>query len=131
MKINLIFGPVLIPDKMVFRQANINIPEDHYIFFSKETIKELRDEFHEKKIENNITINHNGINVEGVFLTKSFIVNDNKREKLPKEFKNLPNGTWMAEYRIENKEIWKLNEENKLNGFSIEGILGTEYKKEI
>ena len=76
MKENIIFGPVLIPNKKVFRQANINIPEEHYIFFSEETIKKLRENFHEKNYDNNVNINHNGIKVQGVFLTKSFIINN-------------------------------------------------------
>ncbi len=131
MKKNLIFGPVLIPDKKVYRQATINIPEEHYIFFSKKTIKELRENFHEKNYDNNININHNGIQVQGVFLTKSFIINDTNNKDLPTEFKNLPNGTWMAEYQIENEEIWKMIENKELNGFSIEGILNFEYSQQL
>lgn len=129
MKENIIFGPVLIPNKKVFRQANINIPEEHYIFFSEETIKKLRENFHEKNYDNNVNINHNGIKVQGVFLTKSFIINDTNTKDLPMEFSHLPNGTWMAEYRIENKNIWNMIENKELNGFSIEGILDFKYSQ--
>jgi hypothetical protein len=113
----------------VFRQANINIPEEHYIFFSEETIKKLRENFHEKNYDNNVNINHNGIKVQGVFLTKSFIINDTNTKDLPMEFGHLPNGTWMAEYRIENKNIWNMIENKELNGFSIEGILDFKYSQ--
>ena len=129
MKENLIFGPVLIPNKEVLRQANINIPEEHYIFFDEQTIKDLRKDFHNRNNENNVTINHNGVYVNGVYLTKSFIINKNNRKILPKEFSNLPNGTWMAEYLVENKSIWKLIEEKKIKGFSIESILSYDYSQ--
>ena len=123
-KINKVFGPVLIPNKKVYRNPNDTIDEPHYIFFSAETITKLRQKFYEHNFDNNVNINHDGIQVDGVKLTKSFIVNQENILDLPLDFYHIPIGTWMAEYQIDNEDIWKQVKEKKLNGFSIEGVIG-------
>lgn len=122
-KLQRVFGPALIPNKKIYRNPNKAINEPHYIFFSEETIAKLRRKFHENNYDNNVNINHDGIQVDDVMLTKSFIVDKDNKSQLPSEFSHLPIGTWMVEYQIDNEEIWKMVEEKKLNGFSIEGLL--------
>ena len=130
MKKNRILGPVMIPDKIIYRNANSFVNEPHSIVFSSETIEKLRKKFHENNFDNNVNLNHDGIQVTGVTLSKSFLINDENRNDMLEEFKDLPNGTWMAEYEIENEEIWKMIQNEELRGFSIEAFLdyGEEYK---
>ena len=44
-------------------------------------------------------------------MTKSFLISDSNKKDLPDNFKDLPNGTWMIEYEIQNEKVWKLIEE--------------------
>ena len=118
---NFILAPVLIPNKAIIRNANNIIDETHKIYFTEETIGLIRNDFHEKKCENLMSINHNE-ETFGLTLTKSFIIDKENRKTLPKEFIELPIGTWMIEYCVENDFVWKMIKEGKLNGLSIEGI---------
>ena len=119
----LIFGPALIPDLKIYRKPNNKVQKPHYIMFSAETIEKIRRKFHKKNYNNRVNINHSGILISGVTMTKSFLLNPINRGSVPNEFQNLPNGTWMIEYIVENDYIWKQIQEKNLNGFSIEGLI--------
>jgi hypothetical protein len=126
---NRVFGPVMIPDKEIYRNANHLVNEPHNVVFPAATIAGFRERFHENNFDNNVNINHDGIQVTGVKLSKSFLIDQENKNSLPEEFKDLPIGTWMAEYEIENEEIWQLIQNKKLRGFSIEAILAYGYGK--
>lgn len=131
---NYILAPILIPNKKIIRNANNIINETHQIYFSEETIKKIKDNFHKKNQENKININHNE-EIFGLTLTKSFLINNENKNELPKDFQELPIGTWMLEYIVEDDTIWKMIEEKKLNGLSLEGVfqynLINEIQKEV
>jgi len=122
MKKNRIFGVAMIPDKIIYRNPNALVNEPHYVYFTAETIAKARNSFHKNNCEENVNIEHSGILVEGVKLTKSFLISEDNKTQLPEEFLDMPIGTWMVEYDIENEEVWQLIKDKKLNGFSIEGI---------
>lgn len=121
-----ILGPVIIPNKKMLRAPNSKVDDYHYVFFSSETIKKIKDKFHFKKKDNNITIEHKGELIKGIFLTKSFILDEVNIQSIEDKFKNLPLGTWMIEYRVDNQEVWQMIKDKKLNGLSIEGIFDYE-----
>ena len=117
----IIFGPAVIPGLKIYRNANKAVNEPHYILFTAQTIEQIRTKFHAKNYDNNVNIDHDGIQVQNVKLIQSFLLDDTNRTLQPKEFQDLPNGTWMIAYKIENEEIWDVIKNKKLNGFSIEG----------
>jgi hypothetical protein len=121
MKEYIILGPVLIPNQVIERKPNTEIPEPHYIKFSEETILEIRRTYNKEIFNNKVTINHQKNLTDGVYLKKSFILDDLNRNNQPSEFRSLPNGTWMIEYSVENEEVYNMIKEGKINGFSIEG----------
>lgn len=125
---NRIFGPALIPNKLIYRNPNKSVSEPHYIRFTESIIEEIRIRFHRNNINNNVNINHDGIHIKGVSLSKSFIVTEENMHDLPLEFKNLPKGTWMVEYIVDNKDIWEMIKDKKLKGFSVEGLFGYSEK---
>jgi hypothetical protein len=126
MNTNHILAPLIIPNKKITRNPNSSINEVHQIFFSIETIKIIRESFHKKNGKQFININHNGI-VTGVIITKSFIIEEGNIKSLPTEFLNLPIGTWMIECKVENNEVWKMINENQINGLSLEGIFQYDF----
>ena len=119
---NYIFGPAMIPDKKIYRNPNNIVKEPHYVYFDSDTIQKLREKFHKDNFDNKVNINHDGVQVNGVIMTKSFLINDENRKELLKEFRDLPNGTWMIEYEIKNEKICEQIKDKKLNGFSVEGL---------
>ncbi len=123
---NYIFGPVLIPNKEILRAPNSKVDNYHYVVFSIETIKKIREKFHNSQKDKNINIEHKGEFIKDIFITKSFILNEINIKTIQDEFKNLPIGTWMVEYRVDNNEVWCMIKENKLKGFSVEGSFSYE-----
>ena len=123
---NYVLGPTMIPDKKIFRRPNEKVEEPHYVVFSAETIVECRKKFHKDNLENKVSLNHNCVLLEGITMTKSFLISNDNRCGLPEQFGQLPNGTWMIEYHVQNEKVWKLISDKKLNGFSIEGIFNYE-----
>ncbi len=119
---NYVFGPAMIPDKKIYRNANNAVREPHFVIFNTDTIKRIREKFHKNNFDNRVNINHDGIQVSGVRMTKSFLIDSENRSSLKDNFLDLPDGTWMIEYEIENEEIWNMIGEKKLNGFSVEGL---------
>jgi len=126
---NVIFGPAMIPDKKFYRKANDVIKEPHYVIFSAETIAKIRTKFHKKKHDNRVNINHDGVLVQNVIMIESFLLDSGNRNALPNEFKDLPDGTWMISYEVENLEILKMINEKNINGFSVEGLF--EYADKV
>lgn len=124
--VNYIQGPVLIPGKKILRGPNAKVDDYHYVVFSRETIIVIREKFHQEKKENNLNIEHNGILLKDIYLTKSFILDDTNIKLIVGEFKDLPIGTWIIEYRIENENVWKMIQDKIINGFSIEGTFNYE-----
>jgi hypothetical protein len=127
MEDRIIYGPALTPDLKIYRNPNDLVNEPHMVFFSKETIEQIRTKFHKKNYDNNINIKHNGIRIQNVEMIKSFLIDENSNPSLPNEFKDLPLGTWMLAYKIENDEVWEMIKNNEIKGFSVEGIF--EYVK--
>jgi hypothetical protein len=123
---NYVLGAAMIPDVKMLRPPNSKVDEHHFVYFSAETIAIARKKFHTNNREDCVNINHDGVQVTGVKLTKSFIINHENIHHLDKEFASLPIGTWMIEYLIENEDIWRKIQDKKLNGFSIEGIFDYE-----
>ena len=129
MDYRIILGPAIIPDLKIYRNKNKTIREPHFVLFTAETISQIRTKFHAKKHDNNVNIEHSGVQVQNVKLIQSFLLDNQTRHSLPTEFHDLPNGTWMISYKIENNEIWEKIKDKKLNGFSVEGLF--DYGKQI
>ena len=110
----------------MLRGPNKVVNEPHKVFFTAETIVKIREKFHQNNFDNRVNINHDGVQVKGVELTQSFILSEENRNDLDSEFRELPAGTWMVEYRIDNEDIWQQIKDKKLNGFSVEGIFNYE-----
>ena len=123
---NYILGPVIIPNKKILRAPNSKVDDYHYVLFSSKTIKNIREKFHNDKMDNKLNINHKGELLKDVFLTKSFILDKVNIKTIHDEFKVLPLGTWMIEYRVDNQEVWQMIKDKKINGLSIEGIFDYE-----
>ena len=122
MEDRIIIGPAMIPNKKIYRNPNRVVNKPHYVYFDELTIKVIREKFHKKNYNNKVNINHDGVLVEEVILIDSFLIDDVNRETLQPQFQDLPNGTWMVSYRIQNDDIWEKIKDKQLNGFSVEGI---------
>jgi len=116
----IISGPALIPDLKIFRSAkSLGLEEDGYMFFSKDTIKEMAELFMTNENMNNITLGHDTVNTD-LRLIESWLVMNSENDKASELGFNVPNGTWMISYKVESTELWNRIKEGEFNGFSIE-----------
>ena len=121
----ILMGAALIPDKKIYRH---NGEEEYYIFFSKETVRKASELFLTKGKQNNSTLEHE-VELNGLSVVESWIIEDEKKDKSAKYNLNLPVGTWMVSVKVNNDQIWEeFVKEGKVKGFSIEGFFADKIK---
>jgi len=123
----IIYAPALIPNKMIFRKDIQGEPA--HVYFEKETIKELLIDFNRKGGVQVVNLNHSNEKVEGVFAFESWIVDDKQIDKSFKMGFDVPEGTLMRGYKIDNDAVWNDIKLGNLKGLSIEGQLFPEEVK--
>lgn len=110
---NSITGPILIPDKKIYRR---NESGEYYLVFSKDAIKRFASDLLTNGCIQNISIQHNGTLLTGIKPIEVYL-KDSNRNSL-NGFEDLPDGTLFVTYLIEDKDL--LNRIKDLSGFSIE-----------
>ena len=67
--------------------------------------------------------------VDGIYMIESYIVNSG-RGIAPVEFSDIPDGSWVASYKVDNEDLWKeIVNGKKLNGFSLQGLFNLSPEK--
>lgn len=111
----IVSGPALIPDFPIYRDMD---GEKFYLKFTEDTVKEYAIKFFRDKREGEGNIQHQ-FGVNGITFFESYLLNK-ERGIVPKEFENLPDGTWFLSAKIDNDEVWQLVKDGVLNGFSVD-----------
>ena len=115
----IVVGPVLIPNKKIFRVDGEG--QGYEVFFKPETVEKLAQNYLKKGYQGEATLEHEK-KVKGVTLVESWL----KTSKLDKSNSyglNLPLGTWVGAFKIDNDKIWNdFVKSGEVKGFSIEGM---------
>lgn len=115
----IVAGPVLIPNKKILRVDGAGKPYE--VFFSEETVEKLAQNYLKRRYNNESTLEHEE-KIAGVSLVESWI----KTTKLDKSNGlglNLPMGSWVGLFKIDNDDIWDdYVKTGSVRGFSIEGV---------
>ena len=118
----LLMGPILLPNKKILRVDGLNTP--YFVFFKPETIKRLSEMYLQKKYTDKATLEHDK-KIEGVSLVESWVVESREKDKSNLYGLNVPVGTWMGTFKIDNEDIWQnYVKTGEVKGFSIEGLFG-------
>ena len=115
----IVTGPAMIPQQLILRKDEMGNP--FHVFFSQETIKDIAKKFFEYNKMNNTDVNHDDDITTKNTLLESWIVENPNMDKSKAMGFNVPEGTWMTSYKINDEATWKQIKEGKLNGFSIAG----------
>ena len=117
-------GPVLIPDKPIYRKQE---GKEFNITFPKKTIQLTMENFFKKGYQSNSTLEHDeNLKLSGVTFVESWIKESEVDKSVHYGF-NEPDGTWFASMKIENNEIWNdFVKTGKVKGFSIDGFFDLE-----
>jgi hypothetical protein len=107
----ILSGPVMIPNKEIYR----NNPVPHYCVFSEESIRNAVYKSSKQGNLNNMNFMHSDeedSQLKSAVLLESYFLQEDKDD--------LPKGTWIASWFIEDEEEWQYIKDNKLTGFSVE-----------
>lgn len=123
-----ITGVVCLADTPIYR-VNERYGE-FYIKFTPEVIKTMMLKYSIEGKQNKVNIDHSEF-VEGCYMIESYI-KDDSRGVSPVEFKDVPNGSWFATFKVMNDELWEeIKVTEKFKGLSLEGYFDLEPTDEI
>lgn len=124
---HLVTAPVMLAETKIPR-FNPELGK-YYVKFSKETIeKMMRKYFKENKIHK-VNVNHDPTQQkDGIYMMESYVVGDRTSSKL---FPDLPDGSWVATFYVDNEDVWEKIKEGEYNGFSLEGYFIEKYEDEM
>ena len=115
----ILMGAALIPNKKIYRKSG---EKEYYIHFSEETVRKASQLFLSKGKQNNSTLEHE-VELGGLSVVESWIIEDETHDKSRKYGLNMPIGTWMVSVKVNNDEVWdEFVKTEKVKGFSIEGF---------
>ena len=120
----ILIGAVLIPDKPILRNDdhNINGGNPFNIFFTKETVRKVMENYHINLRNNNTTLEHSG-SVPNITVIESWIKEDEQKDKSALFNLSDPVGTWYVTMKVNNEDIWtEFVKTGNVKGFSIEGF---------
>ena len=113
----------MIPDYPIIRNVD---GYSFYVKYSRETIKEMAEKMLKDGTFNNVDTQHNMQFIDGLSLIELYI-KDSKKGIVPSFLQNIPDGTLIASYHIEDDTLWDSVKNGKLlNGFSLAGVFDFE-----
>ncbi len=121
----IVTGPALVPDRLIYR-IHPKTKQEYYIKFSAEVIEQIVLRYFTQNKQINFNLEHNKKDdVQGVIL-ESWIVSDPTYDKSALYgFKNVIPGTWMISVKVQDKEFWdSYVKTGSVRGFSVEGMFG-------
>ena len=87
-----------------------------------EDVKAIAEKAMKNKLIDVVNLEHDMDETIDAYMTKSWLVEDTENDLSNKYGMNLPEGSWVAEYKIEDKKVWEDIKAGIYKGFSIEGI---------
>ena len=118
----IVIGAAMVPNRMIHRYDDLG--NLYYVFFSKDSIKKMAQKFLKEKRTDETSIEHDGIKLgkDKVYISESWISEDETYDKSVKYGFSLPVGTWYVSMKVNDDKVWKMIKQKSLNGFSVEGL---------
>ncbi len=122
----IISGPLMVADLPIYRKDE-SLGE-YYAIFDSPTILKIAQRYFKNQFTSNVNLMHDPLmEVQGVFMFESFIIDRSRGIAPPNGFNGLTDGSWFGSYKVDNDEIWNdFIKTGTLKGFSVEGIFKHE-----
>jgi len=117
----VVVGPAMVPNKLIKRTDEKGLP--YHVYFTEQTIKDISEDFFAKANLNRTNTDHKEDTLTtNNTLLESWIVEDPNKDKSSLYGFEVPKGTWMVKYKINDDDTWKRVKNGELRGFSVEGL---------
>jgi Putative phage serine protease XkdF len=121
----IITGALIVADLPIYR-VNDKIGE-FYVVFDKNQVEKIVQKFFRQHNTSNVNEMHDSnLQVDGVYMFESFIIDSKRGINVPDGFTGITEGSWMGSYKIDNPEIWNKVLDGTFQGFSVEGMFDME-----
>lgn len=114
----LVVGPVLIPEKPIYRNDGTN---GFYIQFSKEAIEHLAYNYLMSGRMWSTTLQHEEV-AENVCIVESWIKTSENDKSVDMGI-NVPIGSWLCAMKVYDDSTWERIRSGELKGFSVEALV--------
>lgn len=115
---HLVRGVVMRSDFPIYRRDGYY---EYYIVYKADTIRRMAEKYLAEKLQNQVSLDHNGVFVQGVDMVQWFI-KDTAKGIAPEGFEDCADGSLFAEFHITDPEIWEAVKAGTYRGFSLEGF---------
>lgn len=122
---HMVVGPVLIPDKPIYRNQD---GEEFYIQFSKESVERLAYNYIKQGYNMTSFTAQHQYPVNEVYIVESWLKTTENDKSNDLGF-DCPIGTWFVGAKVNNLEVWEDIKDGKMNGFSVEAFVSLDELK--
>lgn len=96
---------------------------EYYIQYSKETLEKMAEKMLYQGTFNKIDLQHDGkILPEGAVILRELFIKDTEKGISPKGFEDVPDGSLLCTYKVNDMRLWENCKNGTFNGFSLEGL---------
>lgn len=128
---HIITGVALLCGVPIYRR---NGDYEYYVVFDRESISNIVEKYSKMSLANSVNIEHDdSAFVDNIFMIESYI-KDSTRGIVPSGFEDVPDGSWIVSYKVNNPEVWEDIKSGKVKGFSVQGIfnlIDEEFSKTV
>jgi len=123
----IVTGPAMVPNQEIIRLDGEGNP--YFVFFTEDTIEKAQEVFHKYGKTKSTNFEHE-VGLRDVTVIESWLIEDPTNDKSNAlGFSDLPKGSWMVSYKVDNDELWQLVKQGEVLGFSIEGVFSKNIVK--
>lgn len=116
----IVTGPLMLADMPIYRIAPDG--REYYVQFDADTIQAIVERFFAKGNQTNVNLMHDGVLLDGITMFESMVIDSKRGIKAPAMCGDLPDGSWVGSFKVNNDEVWQMIKDGTLKGFSVEGI---------
>ena len=122
---HMVVGPVLIPDKPIYRNQG---GEEFYVQFSKESVEKLAYNYIKQGYNMTSFTAQHQYPVNEVYIVESWLKTTENDKSNDLGF-DCPIGTWFVGAKVNNVDVWEDIKDGKMNGFSVEAFVSLDEVK--
>lgn len=121
---HIVKGVIMLADTPIYRRTETGF--EYYILYSKETLKLMAEKMIRDGVGSRVNIQHqDGTDVDGVNLMELYVI-DRENGISPSYFSEVPDGSLIGSYKVNNDKVWEMIEAGDVLSFSLEGIFNVK-----